>query len=219
MFRHTLGIFAKKRRLPPSTTATTTTTTLGGGGNNNNAVISPANALLTAIASLDAIYTEYQQHRNSGGTLSDATGTGLREKFVTELPSTEALCNVSTLVAIPDDRTKHLLRMIRGFQCEDKSKRFRTLEMVLGQVPRTQRQREALFVGGYFAPDSFQNSRVSEREPSAPGEQPVPPDYAVREKLVRADTSKMRYYSDHIPHWILADPTVALSKAERKIDP
>ena len=153
----------------------------------------------------------------------------LRETFLREFEKLRRHCNLHMYLRTSTGPLGSLQNMLRVLEIETSVRH--TLQVFLGRLPRENRQRASIHVGGYYAPKSADMARraattlgniPSQRDPDIrtnPYEYPVPQDLKERIGAYRADTSKVRFSSRYIPHWILADPEIALSKTDRKVDP
>ncbi|KNH01386.1 hypothetical protein XU18_0629 [Perkinsela sp. CCAP 1560/4] len=135
------------------------------------------------------------------------------EAFQKQFQTVEKLCTIEQFAQSPTHELRRLLRIIQRMKLQ--SSAISLLRLYLGRHTDVRNVSEGTYVGGF----TKKTSHGSNRYHTPPSQGPMPSDYEQRFMEYSNDPTKMHYQSSSIPHWILTDPEIALSKQDRKDDP
>ena len=138
------------------------------------------------------------------------------KKFQDSFKIAENLCTIDQYVQCPHEHLSSFLNLIIRMKLE--SPAARSLKLYLGRQKDRRSQNEGLFVGGYTSPSASLKRPLPELF-AQPQDGPLPDDLQERYQSYSQKTEKIRYKCSQLPHWILSDPEISLSKKDRREDP
>ena len=165
--------------------------------------------LYEAILSLFRVHKEFNAAESK-----DKISIG--KQFQTLFKNVEKNCTLDQYVQCPTKDLQALLRLVNRLKIE--SPLLSSLKLYLGRYKDNRSQNEGVFVGGYTCPGKSKQQPLPHLL-NNPKDGPFPHDFEDRYRSYEQNSEKIRYKSSQLPHWILSDPEISLSKKDRREDP